>query len=80
MLYVLLYYLGLDEGHMYSPELSYPCLYGGVGQSGFRLMLPFYPDHAVADQPHCVMLVQGLAPHRRTEVVICASGNFWLGV
>ena len=64
---------------MYSPELSYPCLYGEVGQSGFRLGLQFYPDRAVADQPHCVMLVRALAPHHRTEVAICASGTFWLG-
>ena len=63
ILYVLLYCPGLDEGHMYSPELSYPCLYGEVGQSGFRLELPFYLDRAVADQPHCVMLVRALAPH-----------------
>ena len=52
ILYVLLYCPGPAEGHVYDPELSYPCLYGEVGQSGFRLRLPFYPDHAVADQPH----------------------------
>ena len=46
-MYVLLYCLGLDEGHMYSTELSYPCLYDEVGQSGFRLELPFYPDRAL---------------------------------
>jgi len=65
---------------MYGPELTYPCLYGGVGQSGFWLGLQFYPDHAVADQPRCVMLVRDLAPHRQTKVVIGTSGNFWLGV
>ena len=64
---------------MYGPELSYPCLYGEVGQSGFRLGLQFYSDRAVADQPRCMILVQDLAPHRRTEVAIYAAGNFWLG-
>ena len=61
---------------MYGPELSYPCLEGEVGQSGFWLGLQFYPDRAVAAQPRCVMLVRDLVPHRRTEVAIRASGNF----
>ena len=79
ILYVLLYCPGLDEGHMYNPELSYPCLYGEVGQSGFQLELPFYPNRVVVGQPHFTMLVRVLAPHHRTEVAICSSGNFWLG-
>ena len=80
ILYVLLYCPGLAEGHMYNPELLYPCLYGEMGQSGVRLELPLYPDRVVVGQPHCTMMVQAPVPRHRTEVAVCASGNFWLGV
>ena len=76
---VLLYCLGPTAGHIYIPELFYLCLYGEVEQAGVPLELPLCPDRVVVGQPHCAMMVRALMPHRRTEVVIYASGSFWLG-
>ena len=47
---------------MYGPELTYPCLYDGVGQSGFWLGLQFYPDRAVVDQSHYALMVRAQLP------------------
>ena len=75
----LLYCPSPAAGRMYVPELFYLCLYGEVGRAGVRLELPLCPDHVVVGQPHCAMMVRAPAPHHRTEVAICALGNFWLG-
>ena len=75
----MLYCPGPTEGRMYNPELFYSCLYGEVGRSGVRLELPLYPDRVAVGQPRCAIMVRAPAPHHRTEVAICASGNFWLG-
>ena len=77
--YVLLYCSGPVEGHMYDHELIYLCLCDEAGQAGVRLELLLYPDHVVAGRLHCAMVVCVPAPHRRTKVAICASGNFCLG-
>ena len=77
--YVLLYCPGPAEGHMYDPELFYLCLYGEVGRASVRLGLPLCPDHVVVGQTHCALMAQAPMPRHRIKVVICASGNFWLG-
>ena len=65
---------------MYGRGLIYLYLCSDAGRVGVRREMPFCPDHVVVDQPHCMMLVRDLAPHHRTKVEICASGNFWLVV
>ena len=77
--YVLFCCPDLAKGHMYDLELFFPCLYDKAGRAGVRLELPLYPDRVVVGQPHCAMLVRAPVPRHRTEVAICASGNFWLG-
>ena len=74
----LLYYPSPVIGHVCVTELFYLCLYGEVGQAGVRLELLLYPDHVLVGQPHCAMMVRAPTPRHRTEVAICASGNFWL--
>ena len=74
---------------MYSPELFCLRFYEAVGRA-VRPELPLYPDQEVVDPPHCpdrvvfsrpryTREVRAPVPHHRTEVAICASGNFWLG-
>ena len=72
----LLYFAGPAEGHMYMPELFYPCLYTEVVRAAVRLELPLCPDHMVVGQPHCVLTAWAPTPRHRIEVAICASGNF----
>ena len=78
--FVLLYFPNRTAGHVCIPELL--CLYlaGEAVPAGARAKLLFYLGHVVDNQPHCVLVVPALVPHRRIEVAICASGNFLLGV
>ena len=74
----LLYSSGPAGDHMCIPEQFCLCLYGEVVRAGVRLGLPLCPDHVVVSQLPCALMAWARTPRHRIEVVICASGNFWV--
>ena len=74
--FVLLYFPSRTAGHVCIPELLCFYLFSEV----VRAELPFYLDHEVVGQPHYALVVLAPVACPRSEVAICASGNFWLGI
>ena len=62
--YVLLYFSGPAEGHMYDHELIYLCLCDEAGRAGVHLEFPICPVHVVVSQLHCAMVVCVPPPRR----------------